>query len=124
YWLGAAQAAEQGPPRSEGCVPLPAWRSHARAGAEGRGSKPARAGLDGLKSCRLWRPAPRREATQGGVRSQLQDSEDRSFTNTGMSFHRPLRFLFATVIHWLEYRKACTESSASRRWASPSRRER
>ena len=42
-----------------------------------------------------------------------QERAERSFTNTGMSFHNPLRFLFATVIHCGWYRKACTASSAS-----------
>ena len=55
------------PPRRAGGVPLPERRSHPREGAEGRGSKPACAGLDGSEE---WPPlvdAPRREATQGVV---------------------------------------------------------
>src|SRR5207248_2812801 len=51
---------------------------------------------------------------------QAQDMEDRSLQKIGMSFHSPLTFLLATVTHCGWYRKPCTQSSASRRWASPS----
>ncbi|PJI95897.1 hypothetical protein CLU85_0627 [Acidovorax sp. 69] len=62
-----AKDASHVPPRSEGIAPLPAARSAQREGAEGRDSKPDCAGLDGLKSCRLQRQAPRDIAAQRGV---------------------------------------------------------
>jgi len=54
-----------GPPRSEGIVPLSGARSEAREGAEGRGSKPACAGLDGPEEQPPLGAAPSGAAAQG-----------------------------------------------------------
>ena len=42
-----------------------------------------------------------------------------SLHEIGMSFHSPLRFLLATVIHCGWYSHASTQSCATRRWISP-----
>ena len=45
----STKAAEPGPPRSEGCVPLPHRAAMSERGAESRKPEPACAGLGGLE---------------------------------------------------------------------------
>ena len=61
---------------------------------------------------------------QVGLALRILPFRIRSFAEIGMSFHRPLTFALATVIHCGAYRNAWTESSAISRCASPSSRAR